>query len=437
MTKSIDIKKGARLLIVLLSALFLLSACSDSSGSIDNKAMTRDEAETAAAAQQAECWQRDVLNPIYDTMGSTVMKMHKLLTDGAFSLMMICFAIWIMLRLLKFLSSVTEENAAQIWNEIIKKAFICLLCAFLASSPGAILYVINLLIFPLYDAFLEFGSEVLSLSSDSVTAIQIMGESVEIKPEYTLSCKLAGSSTATIDGFPSSARDMMGCMVCAVSARIWLGTKIALIVMTDGGALPFVIGLIMWGSFTVVYLGFVFYLVDTLFRFAMMILLLPIFIMAYAFGPTKKWTNVGFTNIMNSAAFMMAFSIIVAMTLMAMIELINANPKIFDPENPELHFKDFSIAMMCLLLIAFLIVGSLKISQQLSSAIIGGSPDAKFQQNLKAVGQMVVGWFTGGAGWALKKAGFFEKTKMGRAWKSAGALKKRVQKMAGRKTDDD
>ena len=101
----------------------------------------------------------------------------------------------------------------------------------------------------------------------------------------------------------------MKCMVCSLVERLHLGADVALAAMFSGTILAFISGLLVFLIFYVVGFGFVFYLVDSLFRFGMMILLLPIFIMAYAFGPTRKWTGIGFSNIMNSAAFLMAFSI--------------------------------------------------------------------------------------------------------------------------------
>lgn len=225
---------------------------------------------------------------------------------------------------------------------------------------------------------------------------------------------------------------MMGCMICNVAERLDMGKRVALAAMANGGLLPFVIGALVWFIFIVVSCGFVFYLIDSIFRFGMMILLLPIFIMSYAFGPTRKWTNIGFANIMNSAAFMMAFSIILATVLMAMVALIGEQPAVFNPKDPEMHMLDFSITIMCLLLIGFLIFGSMQVSQQLTSAIIGGKVDAKFQQNLKAVGQMLVGIVTGGFSWVYEKTAFSEKTWLGRQWKSAGALNNKLKRWAGR-----
>ena len=43
-----------------------------------------------------------------------------------------------------------------------------------------------------------------------------------------------------------------------------------------------------------------------------MVVMLPILIMGYPFGPTKKWLSQGFVTILNSAAFMMFMAIMIA-----------------------------------------------------------------------------------------------------------------------------
>ncbi len=432
MNGKVDIYRIGKLLMIILAAVFLLSACS--TYSIQATDATSAENAEENNPQDADCWQGKILKTIYNTIGILIMSQFEKLTQGSMSVMMIGFAVWMAIRLLKFVSSVREDSPAQIWNEIIKKAFICVFCGSLAYSSGTLLYVINNLLFPIYGAFLDFGSQILNLTPNVTRTVTVFGYKIDFLSNdgMQLSCAISGEVNADLNGFPSAFSDSMNCMICQVVDRMRMGRGIALISMSMPGALPFFTGLLLWLIFYVVGFGFVFYLVDSVFRFGMMILMLPIFIMAYAFGPTKKWTKIGFENIMNSAAFMMAFSIIVATSLLALTDLIDKNSNIFNPENPQLHTQNISVATLCLLLIGFLVFGSMGVSQQLTSAIVGGKSDAKFQQNLKAAAQTILGWITGGLGWVAKKVQFSEKTAVGRVLKSAGALKGNLDRLAGR-----
>ena len=440
MTKAIDIKNFLKLLMILLTAAVLLSGCSKEvngafdQGNSQTSINPKEAAEKGDPAQALDCWQGHVLNILYDVIGGTIMTQYDNLSAGSLSIMMLAFAIWVALRLLKFVSSVTESSPAEVWNEIVKKAFVCLFCAYLAYSSGTLLYVINYFLLPIYGAFLEFGSQILNLAQNEVKSVRVFGQEIEFNVT-NVSCELAGDTKASLTGgFPPAFQTTMNCMICTLVDKLRMGRQMALEAMAMKGLLPWLVGLLVWAIFYVVGFGFVFYLVDSIFRFGMMILMLPIFIMAYAFGPTKKWTGIGFSNIMHSAAFMMAFSIIIATVLLAMISLI-ADPEtggIFDPADPKLHFQQISLATLCLLLLGFLVFGSMAVSQQLTSAIIGAHVDAKFQQNLKAVGQAVLGMITGGFGWVAKKVAFNERTALGRAFNRAGALKQAMNRFAGR-----
>lgn len=441
MNMTVDIKNFLKLLFIILTATMLLSGCSNKvkgafdlgEGSSTSASSPEDAANAGDPAQGIDCWQGEVLNILYDVIGGTIMTQYDNISRGSLSVMMLAFAIWVALRLLKFVSSVTESSPSEVWNEIVKKAFICIVCSFFAYSSGTLLYLINSFLFPIYGAFLEFGSQILDLSQTQVQSVQVFGETITFNVN-DVSCEVVGDTKATLNGFPPAYQNTMNCMICTLVDKLRLGRQMALLAMSMKGILPWLTGLLVFALFYVVGFGFVFYLVDSIFRFGMMILMLPIFVMAYAFGPTKKWTGIGFSNIMHSAAFMMAFSIIVATVLLAMISLI-ADPStsdIFNPANPENHFKQISVSTLCLLLIGFLIFGSMAVSQQLTSAIIGAHIDAKFQQNLKAVGQAILGIITGGFGWVARKVAFNERTALGRAFNRAGAMKQAMNRIAGR-----
>ena len=71
MNKKLDIYKLGRLLMILLAAVFLLSACSNQS----IQATSPAEAQSAEELQSAgeSCWQGKVLKTIYNTIGILIM----------------------------------------------------------------------------------------------------------------------------------------------------------------------------------------------------------------------------------------------------------------------------------------------------------------------------------------------------------------------------
>ena len=150
------ISKILRMLVVLLPLMFVLASCTKEA------AVQTDKSDQELAAEHSACWQDRILTDIYEAMGTLSMNLFKDITQGALKLEMIAFALWFALRLMKFVSSITPENSGEVWNEVLKKFCWCLFCGTLASSTTGCLWVMSTIIFPIYNAFLEFGGVILS-----------------------------------------------------------------------------------------------------------------------------------------------------------------------------------------------------------------------------------------------------------------------------------
>lgn len=163
MFKDVNIKQILRVMLVVLFAAFMLTACDSpkegkTSLNADKRAalsVKDDSGQQELANQHRECWQTGIIDLLYENMGKVAMGMYAKITDGALPLMMIAFALWTIFRLLKFVGSFTEDSPAEIWNEIVRKLFVCLICGLIASSTTQILWLLNTVVFPIYYAFLE------------------------------------------------------------------------------------------------------------------------------------------------------------------------------------------------------------------------------------------------------------------------------------------
>lgn len=437
MEKKFDITKILRV-VAMFSLVFMLFACGGNDAvttavnDTDGKPVSEDEME----ANAKDCWQAAVVGTIYETTGKLTMSMYTRLTEGAMALMMVAFALWLCFRMMKHVSSFTEESPAEVWTEVSRKFFICFACGLLASSTEGVLFVLNSIIFPLYNAFLELGSAMIQNVSvqgngsfNYNAKVMNIPFSGEVSAQYDIVCKAGVLSKATLDGFPGEPAKMMECLTCAINERLNFGIKLGWIVMLQKGVMAFFCGLILVAVFLFVKLGFAFYLVDAIFRFAMMVMIMPILIMAYAFKPTRKWTQVGFMTILNSAAFMMCIAIVMIMIFAATQQVLIEQKEVLEDKG---SFADFSVPFIMLLLIAFLTVGSLGVAKQIADQLIGGGGQANVQKQfakaVAGIGKAVLTWVTGGIGRiALENSARLRKMKAG-----ADALKVKMNSWAGR-----
>lgn len=403
MFKDVNIKQILRVMLVVLFAAFMLTACEqdDSIGGRSRAAMAApvgedpisEETMKNASNAHRECWQTGMIDLLYQNMGKIAMGMYAKITDGALPLMMIAFALWTIFRLLKFVGSFTEDSPAEIWNEIVRKLFVCLICGLIASSTTQILWLLNTVVFPIYYAFLELGAAILNSAGDGSNfkagsmVLSFFQEKLTLNEPVMCSAPAIGKASIESLSFPDGPRTMMNCMICTVNERLTLGFFLSFKVMDAPGFMSLITGLFILICFTIVKLGFIFYLVDSIFRFTMMAIILPILIMSYAFKQTSSWAKNGFLTIINSAALMMFMGIMMSMALLAMEKIITDNSDIFNDNANEMSFSEFSIPFMCIMLVGFLISSSVNLAQQVTDSLVGGNSDSLFQ---KRVGTFVM-----------------------------------------------
>ncbi len=444
MSRDFNIWRIAKILIPVLSVCFLLTACNggeedtahndqrtpivSSAGTMDDKPVSTGAEASSLSKEHRTCWQTGVLQLMYEQMGIVSLGMYEQITEGSMALMMVAFAIWFSFRLMRHVSSLQEENIAETWNEVFKQLFLCFACGLIASSTGTLLFLLNTVIFPLYYAFLEFAGEMLNaatISGNSGTAsFPFLGEIMSYgEPVRCTADKLVLSDK--LNSFPEAPLKMMECMACAVNERLSPGFSLSFKSLFETGLWVFVIGLLIFIIFTFIKLAFVFYLVDTLFRFTIVVTILPILVMAYAFKNTRSWMTQGFYTMLNSAAYMMFIAIMIAVALLAMEEIMQSPELGLTSSNLEevkYSFRELSIPFLCLLLLAFLIVSTMSIAQQLTDSLVGGSSGSNFQKRGGKALAMVAKWLTLGMTTRLMKLANAGRKKAGRGIKN-GAIK--------------
>ena len=302
-----------------------------------------------------------------------------------------------------------------------------------------LIYAINTFIYPIYATFLKFGIAIMetsiSNSDGSATSFRLYGTNVSVAG-INLVCSFDKSGLITKDGFPQEFSDAIICMIKVLKGYLTIGGSIARELMSQSSSfIGWIAGAILFVLFLVVRIGFIFYLVDTIFQMGIIILLLPIFIMAYAFEATRKWTKIGIENIIASAGFLMCFSMIVTMVLRAMVELIANNPSLFDPSDAQKDISNIGLGFLCLLLIGFLIYGSMGVTQQITGSLVGASVDAKFQENLVKAANKAKGWALKGLGAMLTFGMALMPATVQETIKDIQEARKKIRRMAGREKE--
>lgn len=390
----LDIFKFFKTGLMVLALVMSLAACSTDKGDVSG--METDGQEEELEEEQRACWQASLLDMFYDAMSESSMKAYPAVTKSSMPFIMVAFAIWLSLRLLKHMSSVVEEAPAEVWTEITRMAFMCVLCGLLASSTTFLLFALNKFILPIYYAFLEFGSRIIALAADGEDVNgkgQLLGDTCLF---YTnsLICAAPALEPASYSGgvasFPQGPSDLMQCLVCATSDRLQLGFLISKEMLSATSLTSWVSGAAIFCIFIFVKVAFVFYLVDSIFRMNIVVIILPFLILGVPFKFSRKWAKSGVLTIFTSAAIMMCLCIIATMAMLAMQTIIKDNYEILGDKQA---YQEFGVVMLSMLLIAFLVLKSINMAASLAEHIVGSPVSTDFQ---KKVGKL--------AAWVGKKA---------------------------------
>lgn len=440
-----DIIKFLKTALGVVLVVLCLCSCGTSKGDV-NATYVKGADDTPATEQelqeqQRSCWQAQFLGLFYDVMAASSMKAYPKVTGSAMPFMMVAFAVWLSIRLLRHVSSVVEESPAEVWTEITRMAFVCLCCGLIASQTGFLLFILNKVVFPIYYAFLEYGSRILTAltSNGDVNSPGIYigepGKGVCLIYTNSLMCTFDASAMAEAKSgsFPTGPSDLMQCLTCSVSDRLQMGFAIAKNLLGMSKFSAVVCGIVVYAIFLIVKFAFVFYIVDSLFRMNLAVILLPCFVLGYPFKFSRKWTKTGFLMMINSAAILAFMAIISAMTMLAMQIMIENNSAMLGNRD---MYTEFGITALTLLLISFLVLKSISTAVTLANSIVGGGGSTDFQKKIgklaAEVGKKAATWVTGGV------AKMFTKTSVGQRLKEHKEhFEEGLKHMAGRDEPDE
>ena len=451
----INIWRILKILCIVFCMIFMLAACGSDSDEATLGPRGKDKVQTIEA--QRDCIQASLLNTMYGGLGKMAANVYNELTsEDLLSLLILVFSIWMAYQILRHVSATVPESLGEFWTKVLQKATLCAACGILASSTDNIYYTVNTFVLPVYLTLLEFASTVLQLLGNqpgaNTTEIVITGDvATDIGGTLTepithkmsdSGCILASTGNIKWSGeeFPPEPANMMSCMACAISDRLNVGYSISMLMMKSGNIFAFIVAIFLFLSFTIVKWGFALYLIDSIFRFTMMIIMMPFLILFFPFEQTRKWTTVGFQVILNSAAILLCLAMLIGMTVYAMESMFN-NPDIGDFGSKN-TYENFNLISLSLVFMGFVVITAAGLAVSLSESITGGGGEARANKNATAVlgtlGNGLLLLASMGASSVLQAAAAHSKRvrtmieKVQKAQAKVNQVKQRMNQLAGR-----
>lgn len=280
--KRVNMKMFLRVFMIVLSVC-LLSACEERECDIG-----------LIQADAKECWSCPIFELFFQTATSVYTEIQSRSAPTAYTVIAVAFALWLAIRIMRQIASLKELDIYSFWNDLAVRAFWAAMCAALTSNINQIT---DDLIFPVWSGFIDFG-------------IMVVGK-----------LPVEGGNVSCGTGDPATG---MSCLISAIHTKLAEGREMGYVLMTCNTE-SVILNMYGAGIYIVsVVLGFLFpiFMLDGVFRFAVIMALMPLWICAFCFPisrglASKAWTS--FLGVCLQGAAMAVFAALCVWCLQAFI----------------------------------------------------------------------------------------------------------------------
>lgn len=283
---NINIKKGMKMILrvfmIILTVCFL-SACEERECDIGS-----------IQADAKECWSCPIFELFFQTATNVYTEIQSRTAPTAYTVIAVGFCLWLALRIMRQVASLKELDIYSFWNDLAVRAFWAAMCAALTANINQ---VTQDLIFPVWSGFIDFG-------------IMVVGK-----------LPIEGGNVSCGTGDPATG---MSCLISAIHTKLAEGREMGYVLMTCNtesvilnmyGAGIYIVSLVLGCLFPI-------FMLDGVFRFAIIMALMPLWICAFCFPISrelakKAWTS--FLGVCLQGAAMAVFAALCVWCLQAFI----------------------------------------------------------------------------------------------------------------------
>ena len=307
-----------------------------------------------------ECKFCQMIGFLYHSVDDITVKSYNALGKSFAIVLVVGLMVWLAMKTLTFVSSLTKQDAAKYITEIIQQSY-----KFIIAFFALVYYddVFRLIIDPLLVAGLQFGKEFVEVESvahrfdlpDSITStLEVFknpakyGDALAVIPseynENTQNVFYSFKIFETMENFAYNVNLQYTLLQVIGGGLNCIGWKYLLWQVAGAGwELGLGIGCLIYGlAFSVfgflLCLAFIFYLLDAVVQLGFVGALLPFLIASWPFKMTSKYTSTGFKMLLNSifTFILMGVVVKVSMELVNMAVDINTQTRGSDSETSSL-----------------------------------------------------------------------------------------------------
>lgn len=292
------------------SATFNCSASGATGGSASSTDTegTRPD-KNCAPSQYSASMKTCMFCPLFKVIFDTASLMAKLTFDKlaipVMSVVLVAWAIWVAITILKFVSSVTTKDAPTMIKELLGKSFVVLIVVLFLQADSSTFF--QMALEPIFNTGFKLAQ--LAVADGACT------EEFDVLKNGGLPPSMGNSILCTIKAIQDRLVDTMALGSASMCVGFYIKGKLFIF-----GSFAYVItGLLIWGGCLVLMVIFPFLMLDSIFQLTVSCALLPAAIGAYPFKLTNKYVKKVWDSFIN-AMFNFIFLSIIILILTTAIE---------------------------------------------------------------------------------------------------------------------
>ena len=282
---------------------------------------------------QGACWFCDIFEKLFNTINKVVTYVFNGLGKSFLFLMGWGLLFLILFKVGKMLIQLQEVDVMQFLNDLIKPLGrgiigVALLLGVTSQSD----HIFNMLTSPIFEISAKLGIEIMDVAIPNNVEYIKSGTGKDNDFVYTLNkCDEYDTLTSNGKAFTDGQRDLLVCWLEQISSSFVVGIAIGGTLMDigtegknffNGGFSMTMVGLIIWGCFYLIYLFFPFKIVDIFIKMALVLTLMPLWIVLWVFPPTVGYTKKAWEMFLSACILMIIISVMISMAVILMSKSI-------------------------------------------------------------------------------------------------------------------
>ena len=255
---------------LILMGCVLLSACQVK---IDN-----DIEKTSAEMRSIRgCWSCQVFGAVYKAAGTVAEAAYENMRSVALNFLAVFLALWIAFKTLSFFMSLRVPNYTEYWVSLTGRIMRAIFAAAILANTQVMMKFINLIVEPVMLLFIYLSMRIIG-ANDQAFAV---GADVNV-----------GTAFADNPAFPAVVGSQLENLIYRIQVALDIGRGLGLRMIAFADLPGFLLGFVIVGVFFMLIFFFPYYFIDAILRLGFVIILFPIFVVAWVFDyptPNASW----------------------------------------------------------------------------------------------------------------------------------------------------